>query len=111
MYFFGTVTLTEEILTASTNPGQVSPVTTVQVFSVIGGVTQQVPFVYTQKFSSFPSQGPTPAKGEIGMGTLTGKIGVVNTAAAKKGGASQKIAIGFGGMTVMTMGILAILAT
>ena len=77
---------------------------------MIGGVTQQVPFVFTQKFSSFPSQGPTPAKGEIGMGTLTGKIGVVNTAAAKKGGASRTMAIGFGGMTVMTMGILAMLA-
>ena len=98
------------IFAASTNPGQVSPVTTVQVFSVIGGVTQQVPVVYTQKFSSFPSQGPTPAKGEIGLGTLTGKIGVVNTAAAKKGGASRQIAIGFGGMTVIMMGILAMLA-
>lgn len=97
-------------LTASTNPGQVSPVTTVQVFSVVAGVTKQVPVLYSQKFSSIPSQGPTPAKGEIGLGTLTGKIGVVNTEAAKKGGASQKIALGFGGMTVMTMGILAMLA-
>ena len=76
------------------------------MFSVVAGVTQQVPIVYTQKFSSIPSQGPTPASGAIGMGTLTGKIGVVNTAEAKKGSApGRAAALGFGGMAVIAMGL------
>lgn len=76
------------------------------MFSVVGGVTKQVPIVYTQKFSSIPSQGPTPASGAIGMGTLTGKIGVVNTAEAKKGSASGRAAaLGLGGVAVIAMGL------
>lgn len=53
--------------------------------TVIGGVAKQVPVVYTQKFSSVPSQGPTPQKGEIGLGTITGKVGVLQTAKAESG--------------------------
>ena len=84
--------------------------TTVNVFSVIGGVTKQVPIVYTQKFSSIPSQGPTPAKGEIGLGTLTGKIGVVNTAAAKKSKAPARIGANIMGIGLTMLGMLAIWA-
>ena len=40
------------------------------------------------------------------MGTLTGKIGVVNTAEAKKGSApGRAAALGFGGMAVIAMGL------
>lgn len=80
------------------------------VNSVIGGVTKQVPIVYTQKFSSIPDQGPTPAKGVIGLGTLTGKIGVINTAEAKKSSAVQRAAMGLGGTGIVIMSMLAALA-
>ena len=40
------------------------------------------------------------------MGTLTGKIGVVNTAEAKKGSApGRAAALGLGGMGVIAMGL------
>ena len=79
------------------------------VFSVVGGVTKQVPFTYTQKFSPIPNQGPTPAKGVIGLGTLTGKIGVINTAEAKKASAS-KAGVSLDGMAAALLGMLAVWA-
>ena len=59
---------------AVTQAVQVSPITTVFIGSV------QV--VYTQLFSAVPDQGPSPVAGSIGMGTLTGSVGVVKTKAA-----------------------------
>lgn len=49
--------------------------------------------VYSQTFVSVPSQGPTPVVGQIGLGTLTGSIGVVKTAAS---GAETKARRGWG---------------
>ena len=72
------------------NPAQVPSITTFYQQTVINGVSKQVAIVYTQKFSSVPSQGPTPQQGAIGLGTLTGKVGVVQTAEAKKGAASRE---------------------
>ncbi|MCJ1232636.1 hypothetical protein MMC14_000589 [Varicellaria rhodocarpa] len=59
---------------AVTQAVQVSPITTVFIGSV------QV--VYTQLFSAVPNQAPSPVAGSIGMGTLTGSVGVVKTKAA-----------------------------
>ena len=63
-------------------PNQVSPITTIYIGSV------QV--IYTQLFSAVPSQGPGPMSGSIGMGTLTGAVGVVKTSEAKNAGSSIK---------------------
>ena len=92
------------------NPQQVPPVTTVNVFSVVGGVTKQVPIVFTQKFSSVPTQGPTPAKGVIGLGTLTGEVGVVNTDAAKKSSAPARIGARISGIALTILGMFAVWA-
>ncbi|KAL9119486.1 MAG: hypothetical protein Q9187_003962 [Circinaria calcarea] len=62
-------------------PTQVSPVTTIFIHGI------QV--VYTQRFSAVPSQGPSALPGKIGLGTLTGSIGVVKTAEASKSGAGR----------------------
>lgn len=61
---------------------QANPVTTIMVATVVGGVTTQVPKVYTQTFGAAVSAPPVQS-GEIGLGTLTGKIGVVKTSEAK----------------------------
>ena len=69
---------------AQPQPGaQADPVTTIQVQTVIGGVTTQVPQLYTQTFAAGASAPPV-LTGTIGLGTLTGKIGVVKTQDAKK---------------------------
>ena len=73
-------------------PGaQANPVTTIQVQTVVGGVTKTVPLVYTQSFGSATSAPPV-LTGTIGLGTLTGKIGVVKTQDAK----SEAVAVGGG---------------
>lgn len=58
---------------------QVSPVTTYYANSYINGVATRVAVVYTQTFAAIPDQWPTYTAGEIGLGTLTGTIGVVKT--------------------------------
>lgn len=59
-----------------------NPVTTIMVQTVVGGVTKQVPKVYTQTFGAAVSA-PAVLTGTIGLGTLTGKVGVVKTQHAK----------------------------
>ncbi len=62
-------------------PVQVSPVTEIYVESRLpNGKMTQVLVIYSQTFVSIPDQGPTPVQGKIGLGTLTGSIGVVKTA-------------------------------
>ena len=64
-------------------PGaQANPVTTMMIDTVIGGVKTQVQKVFTQSFGVGGSA-PSVMSGSIGMGTLTGKIGVVKTNSAK----------------------------
>ncbi|KAL9099571.1 MAG: hypothetical protein Q9163_004951 [Psora crenata] len=85
-------------------PGtQVNPVTTVNVETVIGGVTTVVPGVFTQNFGLGPTLPPVET-GSIGMGTLTGEIGVVRTDQAKNGAIST---IGERSAGAAAMGILA----
>ncbi|MCJ1260003.1 hypothetical protein MMC24_007843, partial [Lignoscripta atroalba] len=72
----------------SISPGQISPVTTVWIGSV------QV--VFTQTFASVPSQGPSPAVGSIGMGTLTGTVGAVKTVAGSSDARDRGVLAGRG---------------
>jgi len=58
---------------------QMSPITTINEGQVVNGVYQQVQVVYTQLFSAVPDQGPAPASGSIGLGTIVGEVGVVKT--------------------------------
>lgn len=50
---------------------QVPTISTVTMDTVIGGVPTQKTVVFTQTFASIVSQGPTPERGTIGLGTLT----------------------------------------
>ena len=75
-------------------PGQVSPVTIINI--------NGVQIAYTQLFSAVPSQGPSASSGNIGLGTLTGSIGVVKTGEARKsGGARIQV-----GMHTLGLGII-----
>ena len=65
-----------------------NPVTVINVETVVGGVTKTVPKTYTQSFG--PGQSAPPVKtGTIGLGTLTGEVGVVRTGQAKGGDGSS----------------------
>ena len=88
---------------AAKNPTQVPTVTSYQATTYVNGVAKQVPIVYTQLFSSIPSQGPTPMPGTIGLGTLTGSVGVVRTSEAKKGDANQNLRGGVGFLVLSTV--------
>ncbi|RVX75144.1 hypothetical protein B0A52_01421 [Exophiala mesophila] len=59
---------------------QVSPITTYQIDFARSGSVTQLTVVYTQTFNPIPDQWPSPTlTGSIGMGTITGQIGVVKT--------------------------------
>ena len=92
-------------------PGaQANPVTTIQVQTVIGGVTQTVPQVFSQGFGSGPSAPPVQT-GSIGMGTLTGQIGVVKTDQAANDAISTIGGRGVGGAVLgILMGWVAVMA-
>ena len=65
---------------------QANSVTTEMVQTVVGGVTKTVEQVFTQTFGAAGSAPPVKT-GSIGMGTLTGKVGVVKTDTPKSEGA------------------------
>lgn len=73
------------VATTTPGQGQAPTISTVMVNTVIGGVPTQVPVVYTQTFVDVPSQGPSPLKGTIGLGTLTKEGG-----AGSKGGKAKR---------------------
>ena len=54
-------------------------VTTQWIETTIGSLVTWVPHVYTQTFAGTPGQLPEPGNGEVGMGTLTGQVGVTKT--------------------------------
>ncbi|KAI9824995.1 MAG: hypothetical protein M1819_000624 [Sarea resinae] len=71
---------------AAAQPTQANPMTTMWVQTEISpGVTTYVSIIFSQTFASVPSQAPTAKAGAVGMGTLTGKIGVVKTESASAG--------------------------
>lgn len=47
-------------------------------------------------FVAVPDQGPTPLVGSVGMGTLTGNVGVVKTGHAHSGGERVRGGTGWG---------------
>ena len=61
--------------------------------------------VYTQTFAAVPDQLPSPVEGSIGMGTLTGAIGVVRTEQAKTAGAPPAVAAPLVGGVVWRWGL------
>lgn len=60
-------------------PQDQDSVTVQWVETVVGTVHTWVPKTITVKFDAVPSQLPGPGKGVIGMGTLTGEVGVTRT--------------------------------
>ena len=98
----------------SGNPTQVPSITVFMQATMVGGVTQQVQVTYTQKFSDIPSQGPSPSQGKIGLGTITGTVGAVNTkeakqAAAKNAGSSCIAASNWGVVRIGILGFVSVL--
>jgi hypothetical protein len=97
-------------------PAQYPSITTQWVETVLAnGVHTWVQVVYTQTFASVVSQGAQPGVGSIGMGTLTGQIGVLRTEQAKKANAAGRtkgtgtLGIGgvLGGSVVGLLGLVA----
>ena len=89
---------------AAAQPGanaQANPVTTVQVVTVVGGVTKTIEQLYTQSFAGAATSVPVKS-GSIGMGTLTGKVGVVKTQDAK----SEGVAVGARAVEWRKLGVL-----
>jgi len=74
------------------------------VETVVGGVTQTVPKVYTQTFGAGTSA-PAVMTGTIGLGTLTGRVGVVKTGDAKSGGVAVGRGRGMLGEMVLVLGV------
>ena len=68
-----------------TEESQVPSITVLTVYSTINGVVTPFPITYTQTFASVPDQGASPSAGTVGMGTLTGSVGVVKTDQANGG--------------------------
>ena len=58
------------------------------VQTVVNGVTKQVPVPFSQSFGAGSSAPPSVQSGSIGLGTLTGQVGVVKTSEAKNGAAA-----------------------
>jgi len=72
---------------ATTPPTQANPVTTVNQNTLVGGVTKQVPVVFTQTFAG--SLTSVAEVRSVGMGTLTGSVGLVKSGSAKTGGVGR----------------------
>ena len=74
------------------------------VDTVIGGKTTQVPKVFTQTFAAAGASAPPVKTGTIGLGTLTGKIGVVKTGQAK----SEGVPVGGGRIPVAELVVICV---
>ncbi|GAB7347085.1 hypothetical protein MBLNU459_g3216t1 [Dothideomycetes sp. NU459] len=64
---------------------QAATVNTAWVETTIGSSTTYIEVIYTQTFASVPDQMTTAGVGTIGLGTITGTVGVVKE--SKNGGA------------------------
>lgn len=82
---------------------QANAVTTVMENTIVGGVSKQIPVVYTQKFAGSLTSVEAVQSGSVGMGTLTGSVGVVKSSAAMAGrmGFGNGRMEGWGGMVVV----------
>ncbi|MCJ1446358.1 MAG: hypothetical protein MMC23_006863 [Stictis urceolatum] len=88
--------------------GVVGPATLpTQAPTVTSFVMNGVATPYTQKFVATPDPWPTPAKGSVGLGTHTGKIGVVKTQEASADNLRARevgaavVGVGLGGYLVL----------
>lgn len=72
-------TETEDTSSSETSSSTSTSATVVYYTTVIGGVTTTPSSHYSQKFTSMYSTVDTPSAGEIGLGTLTGTVGVLRT--------------------------------
>ncbi|EON69488.1 hypothetical protein W97_08748 [Coniosporium apollinis CBS 100218] len=64
------------------------------------GATTWVQLVFTQTYNAVPEQLPTPNKGVVGMGTLTGEVGVVRTSVPKYKNGGGRTEMGWRGPAV-----------
>ncbi|RMD44975.1 hypothetical protein DV735_g55, partial [Chaetothyriales sp. CBS 134920] len=62
---------------------QVPPATTYFIKSYSGTKVIYATVAYTQTFAAVPDQWPSPSAGTIGLGTISGEVGVVRTTSAK----------------------------
>lgn len=53
--------------------------------TIVGGVSKQVPVVFTQTFAGSLTSVEAVQSGTVGMGTLTGSVGGVKSSAAVAG--------------------------
>ncbi|KAL1987011.1 hypothetical protein VTN96DRAFT_5167 [Rasamsonia emersonii] len=64
----------------ATTATQMNPTTTIwQETTLKDGEVVTAPVTYVQTFAKVPDQWPSPSSGSIGLGTLSGKIGVTST--------------------------------
>ncbi|KAL1969713.1 hypothetical protein VTN77DRAFT_8266 [Rasamsonia byssochlamydoides] len=64
----------------ATSPTQMNPTTTFWEPTMLkDGSVVWAPVTYVQTFPAVPDQWPSPSSGSIGLGTLSGKIGVTST--------------------------------
>lgn len=77
---------------------QANPVTTIMQNTVVGGVSKQVPVVFTQTFAGSLTSVDAVQSGSVGMGSLTGSVGVVKSSAAMAGRRGMGGMEGWGGM-------------
>lgn len=75
---------------ATTAQTQAATVTTLMANVVVGGVTKQVPQIFTQTFASTFVAAQEVQSGSLGMGTLTGTPGAVKTGSAKSDGGIKR---------------------
>ncbi|KAF2238820.1 hypothetical protein EV356DRAFT_572880 [Viridothelium virens] len=87
---------------AATIATQPNPVTTEWIPSEVApGSTPYVQVVYTQTFASVPSQAPSAASGEVGLGTITGQVGALRTTTAEKDSGVGSLRSGGWSLTMM----------
>lgn len=84
--------------------GQPNPVTTVMVNTIVGGVSKQIPVAFTQTFANSLTAVDAAQSGSVGMGTLTGSVGVVKSSAAKAGVTGRGKGLGWG--VTLLMGLV-----
>lgn len=76
--------------------------------SLAGGGVTWVPVIYTQTFPSVYEAWPTAASGEIGLGTISGTVGVVRTSTPKWSGAERK-RMALGGVVAIAVSMAAMM--
>jgi hypothetical protein len=69
--------------------------------TIVGGVSKQVPVVFTQTFAGSLTSVEAVQSGSVGMGSLTGSVGVVKSSAAMAGRRGVGGVEGWGGVVAV----------